>query len=76
MVRNFIVRAICRQSSYEGVRQKIIWEMGPEEVASVRLRKEQRVERRQGIHYVIKECSVLQRILSICWTQKLETNVF
>ena len=39
MVRNFIVRAICRQSSYEGVRQKVIWEMGPEEVASVRLRK-------------------------------------
>ena len=49
MVRNFIVRAICRQSSYEGVR-KVIWEMGPEGVASVRLRKEQRVERRQGIH--------------------------
>lgn len=50
MVRNFIVRAICRQSSYEGVRKKVIWEMGPERVASVRLRKEQRVERRQGIH--------------------------
>lgn len=40
MVRDFIVRAICRQSSYEGVR-KVIWEMGPEGVASVRPRKEQ-----------------------------------
>lgn len=50
MVRAFIVRAICRQSSYEGVRKKVIWEMGPEGVASVRLRKEQGVERRQEIH--------------------------
>ena len=76
MVKNFIVRAICRPSSYEGMRKKVIWEMGPEGVASVRLRKEQRMERRQGIHYVIEEYPVLQRILSICWTQRLETNVF
>lgn len=41
MVRDFIIRAICRQSSNEGMRKKVIWDMGPEGVASVRPRKEQ-----------------------------------
>ena len=47
---NAVFKKLTLNIFKQGVRKKVIWEMGPEGVASVRLRKEQRVERRQGIH--------------------------